>query len=194
VVILTAAMFRPGVKTDGILEVISSCRALKEKGRNILLVLAGDGANRKMLEERAASELAGALIFLGKVARNEMKHYYSAADIFAFPGIEESLGMVFLEAQSCGLPVVAYEDWGASEAVVDKETGLLSPAAMGEYFTDNLEKLVEDPNLRTELGGQAAKRVRSHHDVGKNYAIVWQRLRQVAKDNALGEVDLGGGL
>jgi len=194
VVILTAAMFRAGVKTDGIIRVIRSCRILRDKGRHVFLVIAGDGTNREMLEEMARRELGGDFIFLGKVARHEMKHFYSAADIFAFPGIQESLGMVFLEAQSCGLPVVAYEDWGASEAVVDKETGLLSPAAMENHFTDNLEKLVEDRNLRHELGGQAAKRVRSHHDIEKNYAIVWQRLRQVANDNPLGEVDLGSGL
>ncbi len=41
-----------------------------------------------------------------------MYRYYSACDLFVFPGIRESLGLVFLEAQSCGLPVVAFDNAG----------------------------------------------------------------------------------
>ncbi len=179
VVVMAAAMFRPGVKTDGIKQVIESCRVLLEKGRDIFLIVIGDGVNRQMLEERAEAELDGACKFVGKIARTEMQNFYSGADIFAFPGIQESLGMVYLEAQSCGLPVIAYKDWGASEAVVDGITGLLSRAAESELFITNLERLVCDPSLRAVMGERAAAHVRMNHNLDRNYDLLWQRLQQV---------------
>ena len=57
-----------------------------------------------------------------------MDQFYSAGDIFAFPGFRESLGMVYLEAQSCGLPVVACRNGGIPEVVDEGETGYLIPA------------------------------------------------------------------
>lgn len=106
-VIFTAAMFRPGVKADGIRNVFRSCAELIGQGISLKLVVAGDGTERNALQREADSTLPGAVRFVGKIPRSEMYKYYSAADLFAFPGVQESLGMVYLEAQSCGLPVVA---------------------------------------------------------------------------------------
>lgn len=182
-VVFTAAMFRPGVKTDGIIRVIESCKSLKAKGKDIFLVVAGDGVNREILQELAENQLGSACLFLGKIKRSQMKNYYSAADIFAFPGIEESLGMVFLEAQSCGLPIVAYQDWGASEAVVDKSTGLLSAAAEEQQFTRNLGRLIDDSLRRQSMGERAADHVRVRHDIEKNYGLVLEKLHRIIQAN-----------
>jgi len=182
VVVITAAMFRPGVKARGICKVIHSCSALIANGCDTLLLIAGDGNERKMLEKKAALELGDAAVFLGKLPRKMMRKYYSAADIFAFPGIEESLGMVFLEAQACGLPVVAYSDWGASEAVVDLETGLLSPAAEEEKFTENLHKLADNADLRRSMGRAAADHIGKFHDIDSNYTLVYRKLHEIVMD------------
>lgn len=182
VVVITTAMFRPGVKTDGIIKVINSCRDLKEQGSDIFLIFIGDGRNRQMLETLAKEELGESVMFSGRVARNEMRKYYSGADIFAFPGIEESLGMVYLEAQSCGLPVVAFKDWGASEAVVDGQTGLLAYAEKEEQFTINIQRLVADPVLRKKMGKEAVIHVGTNHDLEKNYSLVRQRLQQIVEE------------
>lgn len=179
VVILTAAMFRAGVKTEGILQVIKSCRSLRERGFDILLAIVGDGSTADQLKKQASDQLAEHVIFLGRQNREEMHKYYSAADIFAFPGIEESLGMVFLEAQACRLPVVAYSDWGAREAVVDGQTGLLSRAAEEDLFTANLQELVRNEELRRKMGLAAEQYVTRQHDIGWNYNMVWQRLQRI---------------
>ncbi len=179
VIIMSAAMFRPGVKTDGILKVISYCQTLLERGCDILLILAGDGSNRGLIENAAMQALGEKVVFLGKVDRTMLPDYYSAADIFAFPGIDESLGMVYLEAQACSLPVVAFSDWGAKEAVLHDETGFLSPAAAEIQFIDNLQNLIEDDKLRTKMGQAATVYVREKHNVLRNYGQMWQRLRQL---------------
>ena len=109
-VVLTAAMFRADVKTEGILEVIDACARIIKGGTELRLVIVGDGSARELIEREAGEKLGGAVLFTGRIPRAELHRYYSAADLFVFPGIRESLGMVYLEAQSCGLPVVAYKD------------------------------------------------------------------------------------
>lgn len=172
-VVMTAAMMRPGVKTEGIARVMESCAELLRAGLPLRLIVAGDGSCRALLEKKADTLLPpGSVHFVGQIARNEMAGYYSAADIFAFPGFEESLGMVYLEAQSCNLPVVACGDWGGGEAVVDGQTGLLTPAADPARFTQAIRRLVEDRSLRRRLGAAADEHIRTNHDLDRNYRIM----------------------
>ena len=182
VVIITAAMMRKGVKTNGISTVIDTCGKLLEKGLNIKLIIAGDGECRSQLEKQAAQQLHDNYDFVGKIQRNQLYKYYSSADIFAFPGVEESLGMVYLEAQSCRLPAVAYEDWGAKEAIQHQVTGLLSPAVTPKAFTENLQRLIEDPELRKKIGLHGEKHIRTSHDLSKNYALLNDKLKELSKN------------
>jgi glycosyltransferase involved in cell wall biosynthesis len=144
-------------------------------------VIIGDGHNRLLLEQEARESLGSACQFLGRIDRLELYRYYSAADLFAFPGIEESLGMVYLEAQSAGLPVVAFDDWGASEAVRPGHTGLLTPATSPDKFTSSIERLLDDSELRTKMGEAAKNHVRCNHDLNKNYAQLAIKLDEIVR-------------
>jgi len=168
-VVLSAAMFRPGVKTQGLLWTIRACGSLIRQGKSLFLVIAGDGKERKKTQRLAAEHLADRVRFIGKVPRNHMYRFYSAGDIFAFPGFQESLGMVFLEAQSCGLPVVAFDNGGIPEVVKDKQTGFLVPAYDFDTFTQSIGKLLNEPDLRYKMGRAACAHVRDKHDLEKNY-------------------------
>ena len=183
IVIMTAAMMRPGVKTEGISIVIQSCAKLHEKGYRVRLIIAGDGECRDQLEQQANRQLPERVMFLGKIQRKELYKLYSSADIFAFPGIQESLGMVYLEAQSCKLPVVAFEDWGAKEAICSEETGFLSPAAEPKLFTENIEKLVLDPKLRYTFGHNGKKHIEANHDLRKNYELLQEKLKGLCSNS-----------
>ncbi len=186
IVIMTAAMFRPGVKTEGILQVIKSCRALRDGGHNILLLIAGDGAKRQEIEQYAREMLGDDAVLLGMIPRRTLKKYYSAADIFAFPGIEESLGMVFLEAQACSLPVVAFRDWGAREAVDDGVTGFLCLAKDEHLFSHYLARLAEDTELRRKMGHAAQEHIAGHHDIKTNYHALFRHLKKVVSEKKKG--------
>jgi len=181
--IMTAAMMRPGVKTEGIAKVIQSCSKLHKKGYQIRLIIAGDGECKGQLEQQANRLLPGRVIFLGKTRRKDLYKYYSSSDIFAFPGIHESLGMVYLEAQSCRLTVVAFEDWGAKEAICPGKTGLLSPASEPELFTKNIEKLILDPRLRRTLGQNGEKHISKSHDLIQNYELLQEKLKGLCISN-----------
>ncbi len=180
-VIMTAAMFRPGVKTEGIVEVINACHHLQKHGKNIALLIAGDGSNRPFLEKMAKEKVPGSVYFLGKIPRPELYRYYSGADVFAFPGINESLGMVYLEAQACRLPVVALQNWGAKEAVIHNRTGFLSPANNRLQFTENIERLISSPELRREMAQEAEHHIQRTHNLEDNYSHLATILKDIIR-------------
>lgn len=171
-VIVTAAMFRPGVKTDGLMWVIRACESLRRQGLPAFLAIAGDGPARDAIRDEVKARLGDRFVLLGQVPRSEMFRVYSAGDLFAFPGFRESLGMVFLEAQACGRPVVACRNGGVPEVVKDGETGFLTPLYSFETFVLALEVLIRRPELRRSMGEAAAAHVRRTHDLHRNYRTV----------------------
>jgi len=179
-VVLAAAMFRPDVKTEGLKWVIRACGQLQRQGQRFKLVIAGDGREKETLQRLAAAQMPGGALFAGKISRRQMFRYYSAADVFAFPGINESLGMVFLEAQCCGLPVVAFDNAGVPEAVQNGKTGILVPKFAFTPFAEAIAALLTDPNRRRQMGRAAAAYVQEHHDINKNYRILEMELERIA--------------
>lgn len=177
-VVLSAAMFRPDVKTQGLSLVIRVCGELFRKGLRFYLVIAGEGRERNRLLQLAKEHLPGRVRFVGKIPRNEMYRFYSAGDIFAFPGIRESLGMVFLEAQSCGIPVVAFANGGIPEVVRDGETGFLVPLYDSDRFAEAIEFLLTKRDIRQKMGQTAQIHVREGHDISRNY----QEMKKVLED------------
>lgn len=184
-VVLTAAMFRPGVKTQGLVLVIRACSELCRQGHRLQLVIAGDGNEKVRLQKLADEYLPGKVHFLGKVSRSIMYRFYSAGDVFAFPGIRESLGMVFLEAQSCGIPVVAFDNGGIPEVVKNGETGLLVPLYDFNRFVKAMNRLLANEDYRLNMGQAARSFVRYDHDLNKNYLKVKDILRQLTLTQGL---------
>jgi len=180
-VVLSAAMFRPGIKTEGLSWAIRACGKLFRQGQRLHLVIAGDGKEREKLHHLAAEHLPGRVVFLGKVPREKMCHFYSAGDVFVFPGIRESLGMVFLEAQACGVPVVAFKNGGIPEVVRDGKTGFLVPVYDSDRFVRAIGKLLADADLRQQMGRTAQAYVRKNHDLDINYGNIEEVLKELVR-------------
>ena len=181
-VILSAAMFRPGVKTEGLTWVIRTCGELFRNGQNLWLAIAGDGKAKASLHRLADEHLPGRVRFVGKVPREDIYRFYSAGDLFVFPGINESLGMVYLEAQSCGLPVVGFENAGVPEAVQNSRTGILVPMYDSKLFADAISRFLTNPDLRRKMGKTAKVFVREMHDIHKNYQELETRLYRIVEE------------
>ena len=178
-VVLSVAMFRPGVKAEGLTWVIRTCGELRRRGRKFTLVIVGDGKERTHLERLAQGEIRDRCIFTGQVPRQQLYRYYSAADLFVFPGIQEALGMVYLEAQSCGLPVVAFDNAGVPEAVQDGRTGLLVPMRDGSAFAGAIARLLDDAPLRRHMGATARAHIREAHELDRNYGMMEEKLKGI---------------
>jgi phosphatidylinositol alpha-1,6-mannosyltransferase len=97
------------------------------------LLLVGEGPYREHLEKLAKKhKIESSLTFIGRIQYKELPTYICVGDIFAMPsrsrllGLEvEGLGIVYLEASSCGLPVLAGNSGGAPDAVIQNKTGLV---------------------------------------------------------------------
>ncbi|MBY7868478.1 glycosyltransferase family 4 protein [Vibrio fluvialis] len=120
----------------------SASRLIKEKGYDDLLqyfqtllkqdlrwhwVIAGDGDYFNVLKDKVtAMGLEHSIHFLGSVARERLKYYYSSADIFCLLSrMDESFGLVYEEARSCGCPSIAREQLGVREAIIEGISGTL---------------------------------------------------------------------
>ena len=95
--------------------------------------------------------------FFGNIPDEELSDLYEQADIFAMTSINhghsiEGFGLVYLEAAAHGLPVVAHDVGGVSEAVIDGQTGLLVPPHRPAQLAAAFEKLIHDAPLRRRLG------------------------------------------
>jgi glycosyltransferase involved in cell wall biosynthesis len=180
-VVFSAAMFRADVKTTGLIWVIRACGELVRRGHHLRLVIAGDGKERDKLQRLAEAQLPQRFHFAGEIPRREMFRYYSASDVFVFPGIQESLGMVFLEAQSCGLPVVAFDNAGVPEAVADGQTGFLVPKYAAKPFADAIERLLKNKDLRQQMSRAAQSHIRQNHDLNQNYQKMEKVLQSIIR-------------
>jgi glycosyltransferase involved in cell wall biosynthesis len=104
------------------------------------LRIVGDGPERAALERRAA----GRAQFLGRLPEGDVRNLYRRAGVVLLPG-EEDFGIVPLEAQACGRPVVALARGGAVETVVPGETGLLVADSSPAAFADAIRTVVDHP-------------------------------------------------
>lgn len=178
-VILTAARWREGVKTESFLYLLDALDRFRKRWADFVLLVVGDGPMEARLRERALARLPGQVVFAGGVPRSQMARFYSAADIFAFPGIGESLGMVFLEAQSCGVPVVALKTAGVPQVVVHGRTGLLASMDAADQLAEALAVLAGDPRQRERLGQNGARFVREARNLHRNYRELSETLSRL---------------
>jgi len=109
---------------------MDACRRL---GRP--LVIAGDGPDRARLEARAD----GTITFTGAASNETVRDLYRSARAVLLPG-EEDFGIVPVEAQACGTPVIAFGRGGALETVADGRTGVLVPHATVDAFSSAIER------------------------------------------------------
>lgn len=133
---------------------------------DVQLVIGGTGRDAGRLRRRAESRgIAPRTHFLGRVADADLATVFGIPDVFAmlcrdrWGGLEaEGFGIVFVEAQACGVPVVAGRSGGSHEAVVDGVTGYVvgprDPAAVATA----LDRLLRDDVRRASMGAAARRR------------------------------------
>jgi glycosyltransferase involved in cell wall biosynthesis len=134
----------------------------------VRLAIVGDGPERSNLEKLFAGLPAK---FMGYLRGQDLAHAYAAADVFAFPSANETLGNVVLEAMASGLPVIAPRSGGVLDHVLDGQTGrLFAPEAQAE-LTALAASLTADPAAARTLG-QAG---RAHAECN-TWPVVFDRL------------------
>ena len=110
---------------------IEACRRL-----GVRLTIVGRGPEEARLRAKAGADVQ----FLGWLTDDEVRALYQRCEAVLLPGVED-FGMVPVEAQACGAPVVALGSGGACETVVDGETGVLVGDGSADAFADGLDRL-----------------------------------------------------
>lgn len=111
----------------------------------------------------------------------------ASADVFAmlcrerWMGLEqEGFGIVFLEASSCAVPVVAGHSGGSAEAVVDQRTGVvLDPPNDAQAVATALERLLGDDSLRASLGRDGRRRAEQEFTHDRLATLLHEELERI---------------
>lgn len=119
------------------------------------LVLVGSGPEEEHLREKAREYgIARQVTFTGLIPPADVVHCYAGSDLFVFPSVTETQGIVIVEAKAAGLPVVAVDAFGVSEMVVNGEDGFLTELEM-EQFSQKILLLLQNPELYQRMSRQA---------------------------------------
>ncbi|HSM40529.1 MAG TPA: glycosyltransferase family 4 protein [Afifellaceae bacterium] len=186
--LLTVAMMRDGDKRASY-EILAA--ALDRLGdRSWRLSIAGDGPAREAVRALFPAERTR---FLGLVPPEEMAGVYADADLFVWPAVNEAYGLVLLEAQAAGLPVVAGRTGGVPDIVADGHTGLLTTEGDEAAFAAAVTALLDDPQRMAGMGRAAAEKAADEHDADAagrrlqqiiDTAVERHRMRETARQAA----------
>lgn len=165
---LTAGMMRHGDKF-GSYQIIADTLA-HLKGTDWRLDIAGDGPARPEVE-RLMEPFGNQVRFLGQLDAEQMARAYGSAALFLWPGVNEGFGMVYLEAQAAGLPVIAQDRPGVRDVLAPgtypaPEDG---PVALASQIT----RLLRDADLCREIGATARQTIARDHLVGSARDTFW---------------------
>lgn len=123
---------------------------------HVRLAIVGDGPARPQLERLFTHHRVH---FTGYLSGLDLAAAYASSDIFVFPGANETLGNVVLEAMASGLPVIAPRSGGLFDYVVDGETGLLFEPESPGSLVAMTRTLVRAPEVARRLGERGRARV-----------------------------------
>lgn len=183
-VLLTVSRFREGVKWESLMFLFESLALLSKKRKFILLVI-GSGPLESRVRAWAHRLLKDRAVFLGEKKRTELSPYYSLADIFVFPGIGESLGMVYLEAQSCGCPVVALRGEGVEQVVSSGRTGILVSSHDILSYAKAIDFMLQNPVLLEKMGKESVEFVVKERNAHINNASLVRLIEDLVKKRSV---------
>lgn len=133
------------------------------------LVIAGDGPMRAELE----AELRGLqVVFTGMCKGEELAEIYASADLFVFPSETDTLGVVLLEAQASGLPVLVSAEGGPKSCIVPDRTGRIVRPMNASNLARAIDGLLAEPHTRTAMG-VAAREHAAGHSWQRSFSAFW---------------------
>ncbi len=162
-VLLTVARLAASERYKGVETVIRTLPKVLARVPDARYVIVGDGDDRPRLEGVAnETGVNGQVLFVGARFGKELADYYRACDLFVMPSRGEGFGVVFLEAMMFGKPVIGGNHGGTPDVVVDGVTGFLVEHGDVEGLADKIVRLLQDEDLRKQMGEAGRRRVDEH--------------------------------
>lgn len=166
------------VKRKGIDYLVNAMPDIIKFIPNAQLRIIGDGPEKPNLQ-RLCKKLCVErnVIFQGLVQNSDISKFYRDSSIFCLPSHSETFGNVFLEAMSCGRPVITTPTIGAMEIIEDGKTGILVPPRESKKLANNIIDLLKDGDTMKKMGLLGRKVVEDKYDwniISKKYFEVYR--------------------
>ena len=159
---------------------IAALTSIKKHFPSVRLIIAGDGPERRALEEQVAHEkLSDSVEFLGWVPPEQVSKLLNRATAVLMPSHREGLPSAAIEAALMARPVVATRVGGVPEVVVDQETGLLVDPGDWRSLASAIEFLLAKPEAATQFGQAARQRIQRLFSFGRyidDYDALYRKL------------------
>lgn len=143
------------MKAKGVYVLLAACKILQEKQLPFHCVfIGGEGdISSEMFQKKLLElDLTKDVHYEGRKYGEEKEIAFSQADIFAFPTLNETFGLVNLEAMQFSLPIVSTFEGGIPDIISEGKSGFLVEKANAEAFAEKLEILIANSKLRLEMG------------------------------------------
>lgn len=166
------------VERKGIQYVLAALPTILQSIPNIHYLIGGTGNYTPTLKSLVSQlQLESHVTFVGRIPNNELNAYYSLCDIFIMTPKEvvpnvEGFGIVYLEANACGKPVIGTISGGVPNAIKHQETGLLIPQKSTAAISAEVVQLMEQEDYRLQLGVNGLDWVKTE----MNWAVVAKKL------------------
>jgi glycosyltransferase involved in cell wall biosynthesis len=126
---------------------------------DVELRIVGEGAEQAAIEALVGElGLRDRVTLLGRLTEEELRDQYRGASAFTLASRQEGIGIVFLEAMACGLPIVATHSGGVADPIEHEATGLLVPVGNDQALAERLAAVLASAPLAERLGGAARVR------------------------------------
>ena len=177
--LVTLAMMRGGVKLQSYRFLASALQALDDLDWHLAII--GDGPSRADVEAAFAGFAPGRIVWAGQVAHADVARHLARADLFLWPGFGEAYGLVYLEAQAMGLPVIALNCGGVASTMRPGQTGLLVDVHEPQAYGAAVRSLVGDAAARLAMGQAARRFVQDERNLDRAAGILSRAMMQAAK-------------
>ncbi len=150
-------------KRKGHIYIINAINELKDQFPNLVYLIAGKGPYLENIKRHVEKlSLSNYVFFLGWITEPEKSLILKNSDIFAMTPITigesvEGFGMAFIDAAFHGVASIGSDSGGIKDAIIDNKTGIICEASNQSNITSNLKKLIENEELRNELGKNGKK-------------------------------------
>jgi glycosyltransferase involved in cell wall biosynthesis len=140
---------------------------------SVRLIIAGDGTKRKQLEQLTKDLKCNEHVtFSGHIDHLQTPEYHRNFDVFVALSREESFGVALVEAMACGKPAVVSDASGFREVAVDGTTAIIVPRDEHDKAAEAILHLLNNPELRKQMGDAARQRVLENYNWEKNLDAV----------------------
>lgn len=152
-------------KRKGLKYLIDAFKKVHRHNPNTRLIIVGPGTRMRPKFEKQVrnAHLADSVVFADCVSYDDLPRYYKTADIFCAPATgQESFGIILLEAMALGKPVVASNISGFAGVLTHEKEGLLVKPKNAAELAKALNRLIDDPALREQLGARGLETVKNY--------------------------------